>query len=237
MHKTNLARFRAYFRRTLVLMGGFSLIINLLLLVMPLYMLQVYDRILPSRSLDTLLFLSIIAVGALVVLGMLEAVRSVIASRLGARLDVALSRDVLRYSVEHADRTDPDVEPMRRLLTIRQFITSRMLFALMDFPFAPLFIAVLYLVHPTLFWLTLGGAAALFVLAMLNQWITRGAANRAAGHQEAAMSVARSLARNADTLNAMGFVSEGIRVWGKQNAQTLVDQGKVDMRNAVLTGL
>ena len=80
----SLNRAKAHFRRTLVVLVGFSFVVNLLLLTMPLYMLQIYDRILPSRSMDTLIFLSVIAVGALMVLGMLEAVRSIIASRAAA---------------------------------------------------------------------------------------------------------------------------------------------------------
>ena len=138
----NLDRARSHFRRVLFLLAAFSLVVNLLLLAMPLYMLQIYDRILPSRSMDTLLFLSIIAGGALVVLGLLEAVRSVLASRAGARLEVDLGTDALLASMERSRNGETDVETVRHLATVRQFISSRMLFALLDFPFAPIFIAM-----------------------------------------------------------------------------------------------
>ena len=151
----NLNRAKAHFRRVLFLLASFLLVVNLLLLAMPLYMLQIYDRILPSRSMDTLLFLSIIAGGALVVLGLLEAVRAVLASRAGARLEADLGTDALLASMERSRSGETDIDAVRHLATIRQFVSSRMLFALLDFPFAPIFIVILYIIHPTLFWLTL----------------------------------------------------------------------------------
>ena len=233
----NLDRARSHFRRVLFLLAAFSLVVNLLLLAMPLYMLQIYDRILPSRSMDTLLFLSIIAGGALVVLGLLEAVRSVLASRAGARLEADLGTDALLASMERSRNGETDVETVRHLATVRQFISSRMLFALLDFPFAPIFIAILYIIHPTLFWLTLAGAAVLFVLAIINQRLSRGASNRASENLGSAMSMAQSLARNAHTLQSMGMTQDGVRLWGRNNSQALIHQGTVDFRSAIMTGI
>ncbi|NRB30332.1 MAG: type I secretion system permease/ATPase [Rhizobiaceae bacterium] len=233
----NLDRARSHFRRVLFLLAAFSLVVNLLLLAMPLYMLQIYDRILPSRSMDTLLFLSIIAGGALVVLGLLEAVRSVLASRAGARLEADLGTDALLASMERSRNGETDVETVRHLATVRQFISSRMLFALLDFPFAPIFIAILYIIHPTLFWLTLAGAAVLFVLAIINQRLSRGASNRASENLGSAMSMAQSLARNAQTLQSMGMTQDGVRLWGRNNSQALIHQGTVDFRSAIMTGI
>lgn len=233
----NLDRAKMHFRRVLFLLAAFSLVVNLLLLAMPLYMLQIYDRILPSRSIDTLLFLSIIAGGALVVLGLLEAVRSVLASRAGARLEADLGTDALLASMERSRSGETDIETVRHLVTVRQFVSSRMLFALLDFPFAPIFIAILYVIHPTLFWLTLAGAGVLFVLAIINQRLSRNAANLASEHQGSAMSMAQSLARNAHTLQSMGMTQDGIRLWGRSNSHALVNQGSVDFRSAIMTGI
>ncbi|MEP0944646.1 MAG: type I secretion system permease/ATPase [Rhizobiaceae bacterium] len=233
----NLVRAKAHFKRVLLLLASFSLVVNLLLLAMPLYMLQIYDRILPSRSMDTLLFLSIIAGGALVVLGLLETVRSVLASRVGARLEADLGTDALLASMQKSGNGESDIDTVRHLVTLRQFVSSRMLFALLDFPFAPIFIVVLYVIHPTLFWLTLAGAVVLFVLAIVNQRLSRSAAISASEQQGAAMSMAQSLTRNADTLQAMGMTRDGIRLWGQRNSQSLIDQGSVDFRNAVMTGI
>ncbi len=233
----NLNHAKAHFRRVLFLLASFSLVVNLLLLTMPLYMLQIYDRILTSRSMDTLLFLSIIAGGALVVLGLLEAVRAVLASRAGARLEADLGTDALLVSMERSRSGETDIDAVRHLAAIRQFVSSRMLFALLDFPFAPIFIAILYVIHPTLFWLTLAGAAVLFVLAIINQRLSRDAASRASEQQGSAMSMAQNLARNAHTLQAMGMTHDGIRLWGRNNSQSLIDQGSVDFSNAIMTGI
>ena len=233
----NISRAQAHFRRILYLLAGFSLVVNLLLLAMPLYMLQIYDRILPSRSIDTLMFLSIIAGGALVVLGLLEAVRSVVASRAAARLDADLGADALLASIKKSGGGEADIDPVRHLASIRQFITSRMIFALLDFPFSPIFIAILYIIHPVLFWLTLGGAVVLFVLAIITQRLSRDASARANFQQSSALQMAQSLARNSDTLQAMGMTANGVRLWGAQNAHSLIEYGSVDFRGAVMSGL
>ena len=233
----SLNRAKAHFRRTLVVLVGFSFVVNLLLLTMPLYMLQIYDRILPSRSMDTLIFLSIMAVGALMVLGMLGAVRSIIASRAAAKLEAGIASDALRISMAESGMGEANIQPMRNLAAIRQFISSRSLFALIDLPFAPLFIGILYIIHPTLFWLTVAGAVLLFLIAILNQRLTKRASVEAGQAQTVAMTMAQSLARNSESLRAMGMANDGVRLWGKNNAVSLIEQARVDGRNAMLSGL
>ncbi|MGI9365984.1 MAG: type I secretion system permease/ATPase [Rhizobiaceae bacterium] len=232
-----LSRARAQFTRVLVLLGGFSLIVNLLLLAMPLYMLQIYDRILPARSMDTLLFLSIIVAGALVVLGLLEAVRAILASRAAARLEANLGAEALRSSLGASRNGEADIDAVRNLAAVRQFITSRMIFSLLDFPFAPIFIGILYVIHPTLFWLTLAGAVVLLILAVVNQQVTKNVSANASGQQASSLVVAQSMARNSDSLTAMGMEKNAVSLWGRYNSRSLINQGSADYRNAVLTGI
>ena len=170
-------------------------------------------------------------------LGMLEAVRSVVASRAGARLDADLGADALLASINKSAGGEADVDPVRNLVAIRQFITSRMLFALLDFPFSPIFIAILYIIHPVLFWLTLGGAVVLFILAIITQRLSQKASAQATQQQNSALMMAQSLARNSDTLRAMGMTKDGVRLWGGANAGSLVEHGTVDFRSAVMAGL
>ena len=228
---------RAQFISVLFWLAGFSLVVNVLLLTMPLYMLQVYDRVLPSRSMDTLIFLSIIAVGALVVLGLLEAVRAVLASRAASRIETALGSDTLRAAMHESRMGAPDIQPVRDLAQLRNFISSRAVFPLLDVPFAPLFIGVLYIIHPVLFWLTLGGAVVLFLIAILNQFVTNGPAIVSGNRQVAAMMTAQAMARNSHTLQAMGMTDNAIKLWGFHNGTSLQAQDSVDGRNAVLSGL
>ena len=168
---------------------------------------------------------------------MLEAVRSVVASRAGARLDADLGADALLASINKSAGGEADTDPVRHLAAIRQFVTSRMLFALLDFPFSPIFIAILYIIHPILFWLTLAGAVVLFILAVATQRLSKNASVRASQKQSSALTMAQSLARNSDTLQAMGMTKDGVRLWGSQNAGTLVEHGTVDFRSAVMAGL
>ena len=126
---------KSQFRQILLLLAGFSFVVNMLMLTMPLYMLQIYDRILPAQSLDTLTFLSIIAVGALVVLGLLEAVRAVLASRAAARMESVLGADALRVSMLKSRLSEANIQPMRDLAIIRNFVSSRMVFFPVGHPF------------------------------------------------------------------------------------------------------
>ncbi len=174
---------RAQFRGILILLGVFSLIVNLLLLTMPLYMLQIYDRVLPSQSMDTLKFLSVIAVAALVVLGLLEAIRAIVAARAAAKLEVKLGADTVRVAMMSSRLGEANVQPVRDLAAVRGFIASRAVFALLDLPFAPLFIGILYFIHPTLFYITVAGAVVLFVIAIVNQMVTKKASQTASQRQ------------------------------------------------------
>ncbi|MFD0917227.1 type I secretion system permease/ATPase [Pseudahrensia aquimaris] len=233
----NLKRARSAFKRALFVLFGFSMVVNLLMLTMPFYMLQIYERVLPSRSNDTLMFLSIIAVAALVVLGALEAVRSVVASRAAARLETDLGADTLRASILMGRQSGSDIQLLRDLSMVRSFIGSRGVFALLDAPFAPIFIILLWFLHPLLFWLTVVGAAILLMLAVLNQWVTSKQTKEAVSEQSRAMRTATAMVENEETLRAMGMTDNGVTVWGKNNAEALIAQDSVDVRNAVLAGI
>ncbi len=225
------------FRKILVFMGIFSLFVNLLMLTIPLYMLQIYDRVLPSQSGNTLLFLSLIAALALVVLGALEIVRTIIAGRAAARLDVHVSGDALRNVIRLGHHTNGDTQLMRDLQSVRSLISSRQIFGLLDLPFAPLFIGLLYLIHPDLFWLTIAGAVVLVLLAIVNQRFSAKPGNAATGHMIAASSKADSLARNSETLIAMGMVENVVGYWARENLASLVAADRSTKLNAVFSGM
>ena len=141
--------------RSLIEIGIFSAATNAMLLVMPLYLLQVYDRVLPASSLSTLTYITMLALAALVILGLLEIVRSYYADRVAARIDTEIGSAAFLTSMSGPRAALGDVQPLRDLATIRGFISSRALFFLFDLPFSPIFIALLYLVHPVLFYVTI----------------------------------------------------------------------------------
>ncbi|MEX6505856.1 type I secretion system permease/ATPase [Jiella sp. M17.18] len=215
---------------------AFSLIVNLLLLVQPIYMLQVYDRVLSSGSLDTLLYISLIAVGALILLGILDAVRGFIAARLSMRLTAVLGERALLASMQGPRASLGDTQPLRDLAVLRSFIGGKTIFAYLDLPFAPIFIGLLYFVHPALFFLTLGGAAALVALAFVNHAVTTRLAEPASAHAAAAILSAQSFVRNAESIGAMGMTGSVARRWGLWEAGSLSVQDRTNGFAAFFAG-
>ncbi|MBZ9821338.1 type I secretion system permease/ATPase [Mesorhizobium sp. CA4] len=223
---------RSVLRRAIADVGLFSLLINLLLLVIPLYLLQVYDRVLPSSSVETLVYLSVIAVAALGFLGFLDAVRAVYTQRVAATVNDRLGARTFAASLD--SRNAPS--PLTDLASVCAFIRSRGVSVLFDLPFAPVFLGLLYLIHPLLFWVTLGGAALLVVLVFANQ-LAIGRNDALSAERSALASRAeQAFARNADTLRAMGMVENAARAWGRHVATALVLHDRSAGANAVFSG-
>lgn len=235
--KSRLSALRRTFLRGVIDMGVFSGIINVLLLVSPLYMLQVYDRVLPSSSLDTLLHLSIIAVAALAFLGLLEVVRSFYAQRIAANLDKHLAGLAFSTALTGPRAEAGDIQPLRDLATVRGFVVSKGLSTLFDLPFAPFFIALLYFVHPVLFWITVAGAAFMIALVILNQFANRGGSLAAMECSAAANLSAQAFVRNGDTLRAMGMSGNAIQVWGGLFAEASNTADRSANLNAIFAGI
>ncbi|MBZ9736937.1 type I secretion system permease/ATPase [Mesorhizobium sp. CA18] len=223
---------RPMFLRAVIDVGLFSLLINLLLLVIPLYLLQVYDRVLPSSSVETLVYLSVIAVAALGFLGFLDAVRAVYTQRVAATVNDRLGARAFAASLGSGNAPSP----LTDLASVCAFIRSRGVSVLFDLPFAPVFLALLYLIHPLLFWVTLGGEALLVVLVFANQ-LAIGRNDALSAERSALASRAEQVfARNADTLRAMGMVENAARAWGRHVAEALVLHDRSAGANAVFSG-
>ncbi|MRN48152.1 type I secretion system permease/ATPase [Brucella sp. 10RB9214] len=217
--------------------GIFSLVINLLLLISPLYMLQVYDRVLVSGSLSTLLYLTIAAVGGLAFLGLIEIIRSIYSQRVAADLDRRLGASAFRASLNGPRAESGDIQPLRDLNVTRSFIASKGLSSLFDLPFAPFFILLLYFVHPVLCMLALGGMALMIVIVIANQ---SGVAKATAGLVEKSAKanlMAQAFVRNGDTLRSMGISNNVVDVWGTAFAESLVEQDRAVSINSVFGGL
>ncbi|GLQ79771.1 type I secretion protein [Mesorhizobium huakuii] len=225
---------RPVFMRAIADVGVFSLLINILLLVIPLYLLQVYDRVLPSSSVETLVYLSAIAVLALAFLGLLDAIRAVYTQRVAATLDRKLGASTFAVSLgaKHAG----GLSPLRDLASVCAFIRSRGVAVLFDLPFAPVFLALLYLIHPVLFWVTVAGAALLLLLVLANQ-LAIGRNDALSAERSALASQAeQAFARNAETLRAMGMVENAARVWGRHVAAALTLHDRSSSANAIFSG-
>jgi len=225
-------------RRAFAVVVLFSLCINLLLLTSPLYMLQIYDRVLSSRSVETLLYLSFIAVFAFAILGILEVARSRVLSTVGTWLDRRLAGPILSSSIiAGVDQTRPTADAMRDVTTFRTFLAGPSIFPFLDAPWTPIFIVVVFMLHPMLGWLALGGAVVLFSLAILNEIATRGPLGRAGQSSKDAMRDAESAVRNADVVEAMGMMPNLIARWSEKNAETLKLQERASNRSGAITAV
>lgn len=198
--------------------GFFSLFINLLMLTAPLYMLQVYDRVVASRSLETLLFLTLIMVFMFAVMGGLEWVRSRILVRVGNQMDGYLSQRVYSAMFELGVRnpSQRSAQPLSDLTSIRQFLTGNGLFAFFDAPWMPIYIGLLFLFHPAFGWFAIAAAIILFAVALFNEKTTRTRLMEANSESVKANGLANNNLRNAEVLHAMGMLPSIMGRWYQQ---------------------
>ena len=224
-------------RGAFVMTGVFSFFINLLMLTAPLYMLQVYDRVLTSRSDATLVAITVLAGGLLLVMGLLDMVRSRILVRVGTRLDQKLNATVFSAVFARMLRglQAERAQPLRDVDTMRQFLTGAGPFAFFDAPWVPFYIGVVFLFHPILGFIALGGAVVLFVIALLSEMLTRKPLQTAGADVAAAYAFADSSLRNAEPLEAMGML-EGLRQrWATRHGKGLALQAVASDRAGALT--
>ncbi|GLQ07934.1 type I secretion system permease/ATPase [Sneathiella chinensis] len=206
----------------------FGLAINLLMLTAPLFMMQVFDRVISSRNTDTLLMLVIIAAVSLLTMASLEGVRSFVLVRLSSWLDKKLGGTALKASINSTLKQgkEPNIQGLRDLSTVRNYLTGASIFPILDAPFAPVFLGILFLLHPYLGAIATLGAVFLFGLALANEMLTRRPLMDAGKYNIAAMNHAEASARNADVIAAMGMMPNLIGKWHKEHLGALEQQGK-----------
>ncbi|CCQ72858.1 type I secretion system permease/ATPase [Magnetospira sp. QH-2] len=214
-------------RRVLAHVAGFSLATNLLVLVVPLYMIQVFDRVLTSRSGDTLVALTVGALIAFAALAALELVRSRLLVRLGGQLDRRLGTPLAKAL---ADPRLPEGyrEPrsLRDLETLRDFLTGPTIIALLDAPWVPLYILMIALLHPALGVLALCGALALLVLAWINDGLIHVPLVESQRPRREGQAIVQALSHEAETAHALGMVSRLADRWAHLNAQAQTLQSR-----------
>ena len=211
----------------------FSLFINLLMLVPPLYMLQIYDRVLASRSESTLVMLTVIVVALMAVLGALEWVRSRVLVRASGRLDSLMGDrifDALFRRGLHVQGGDG--QAVQDANTVRQFLTGNGLLAFFDAPWLPIYIAVIFLFHPVLGWVAVAGALILLLLAVANNLMSRSPLDQANAEQVAAQRTLTSQLRNAEAAAAMGMVERLRQRWQERQQRVIGFQSQASDRAA-----
>lgn len=192
-------------------LGGvalFSGLVNILYLTGSLYMLQVYDRVLTSRSVSTLVALSLIVLAAFLLQGTLDGLRTRMLARIGARFDETLARRVFQIVADlplKGVRGAEVVAPVRDLDQVRGFLSGPGPTALFDMPFMPIFLCVTFLLHPWLGWLTAGGAIVIVALTLLTEWRSRQPARALAEIGTRRQNLVEAIRRNAESVAALGM--------------------------------
>lgn len=216
---------RALFRsrKVFITVGVFSFFINLAMLNGPLFMLQVYDRVLTSQSQDTLIFLTILAVGVLIFQAAMEIARSDLLIRTGAKLDAELSADTFALSLDKRDLSS--AQGLRDLDAVRGFLSGPGLVALFDAPWTPIFLALVFIIHPALGALALGGALVILFLAYLSEVATRKALSEASMAQRDSEYFIGTMHNNSESARAMGMSDNIRKRWLEHHEASLAWQG------------
>jgi PrtD family type I secretion system ABC transporter len=193
----------------------FSFFVNLLMLTGPLYMLQVYDRVLVSGSVETLVSLSLIVVFLYGLMGVFDVVRVRISARIAARFQIAAQHRVFDAALRQR-RHQPDAPPTRALANldiIKRCIASPILMAVFDLPWAPIFFAAIFIFHPVLGFLSIAGALALIAITVVNQILSH--RSQIASDQAEAQSdrIATQILEEAEAVQALSMQQNAFDQW------------------------
>ncbi|WP_241033869.1 type I secretion system permease/ATPase [Vibrio maerlii] len=217
---------------------SFSAGISLLALAVPVYSLQLFDRVMSSASLNTLFALLALTVGLVVAQSLLEYIRTLLLQRSALKLDTQLSGRLLDLSISQSSVTNRIAkEPLQDLTTLRKFLVSPSTSSILDLPFTPLFLALIFFMHPYIGVVAISGALVFSLLTLLMMLSGRKASSEA---QQETMRVSMELndyLRNAPMLRAMGMSKNIGDVWEDKNAQVLELQWNVNSRVGLLLSL
>jgi ATP-binding cassette subfamily C exporter for protease/lipase len=222
-NRNELSRILWEFRYEFVVAGVFSMVANLLMLTPTIYMLQVYDRVMLSQNMGTLMAVSLITLFFFGVLTFAEWSRSKLLVSSGVRMDELLSKRLFHASYDAY--LNPAVKNPSRafndLTEVRQFLTGNGIFAFFDAPWAPIYIAVLFMLHPWLGVMAIGFAAVQASLAWWGSNASKPAQAVASKSQQDAGSYLQSKFRNAEVIESMGMLSHLYRRWAEQNTRAM----------------
>ena len=218
--------------------GIFSFFVNLLMLTGPIYMLQVYDRVLGSRSVETLIALSVLVAFLYGMMGLLDYARGRIMGRVAARFQARLDRRVFDAVIRKAalapdERTETG---LRDLEAVQRLMSSPVLMSIFDMPWTPFFLAGIWLFHPWLGILALVGGTILIIVTVINQWVTRRPAAKANMSTVAAETVSNQIRNESEMVQAMGMRDAAFHRWQVARNESLKSQiGAADLGGTFTT--
>lgn len=226
------------FWRSIALVGGFSMVINLLNMVIPIYSMQVFDRVLSSRSVDTLALLTLGIGLVLVFIASMEQLRSRVLIRVGTALDLRLGGELFAHVVQQSARgAQMRQRPLRDLYGLRGFLTGSGPFALIDFMWAPVYIGVVFIFDTRLGMVACGGALLLIVIAIANEAAAKISVDRSEESQNRGIAQEETYVRNAEAMEAMGMTAAARQRWQADQSDSLYWEGQASRRVGTSTTL
>lgn len=225
-------KYRSAFMATVI----FSFFGNLLMFVGPLFMLQVYDRVLSSRNEVTLLMLALIAVFLLVTYALLEFTRSRLLVRAGLQFDEVIANPVFHRVVREktANPSSGAQLALSDIDKVREFLTGQGILAFFDAPWVPMFLALCFMFHPWLGWVATAGALVIFSLALANEFATRGALKDAGTAAQGANHFVTTTMQNAEVIRALGMEKQLTDRWMERHDDMLENQARASGRAGIV---
>ncbi len=225
-------------RRNLLIVMVFTVASNVLVLAIPIYLFQISDRVLTSRSTDTLIMLTIVIVGAIILQAAFDALRRFILMRTAVEFAAQLGAPILsaaaRASLQGNGR---EYQTLGDLQQVRSFLVSRTLLAFLDAPIAPIFLLAVFLIHPHLGFIVVISAILLLVFTQINQRMTALPFAEANAAQVKANLHLDSMTRNSQIINALAMIPEAVHIWGKDTAASLKAQVVAQDRNIAIAAM
>ncbi len=214
--KYEMLGIRKRIRSMLFSVGLFSIFINLLMLTGPMFMLQVYDRVLGSKSVETLVALGILMAFLFLMMGILDAARSKILARYGSKLQAELDHRVFEAALKKsadAQGTRGDSNEIRDLDTVQRFLSSNVFGALFDLPWTPIFLLCIAMFHPWLGLMAVGGGLVLVVITILNQVLSKNTVIKAGASMYRSDRMAERLETEAEMIRSLGMQRNSFERW------------------------
>ncbi|MFD1330038.1 type I secretion system permease/ATPase [Mycoplana ramosa] len=219
-------------RRNLFVVMIFTLASNILVLAIPIYLFQISDRVLTSRSMDTLIMLTLVIVGAIVLQSVFDAIRRFILMRTAVEIAAQLGAPILSAAARASLTSNGrEYQTLNDLQQVRSFLVSRTLLSFLDAPLAPFFVVAVFLIHPHLGAIVIATALLLLVFTLVNQRLTAAPFADANTAQVKANLHLESMSRNSQIINALAMIPEAVQIWGRDTAASLKAQVIAQDRN------
>ncbi|BBK43963.1 transporter HasD [Allostella vacuolata] len=209
-------------RPELITIGVITFFINMLMLVLPLYTLQMFNRVFASGSMSTLLLLTVIAVFSMLIMGVLYFVRTRVTNEMSNKIDALLGEDLLRLSIRNGllNNGARDAQGLRDLAAVRNFLAGGELPNLFDTPWVPLYLFIIWVFDPLLGYVALGGSLVMVCFAIANEVLSRRPLRMYNAASILASQEAEAMVKNAEAIESMGMMKGVVRQWRKM--QTVV---------------